>query len=244
MGFDFRYPKITEQSTQGQLTQIKSYLHQLVDQIQWAMSNLETAPSKVVISASSSKSTTATARSTIDSQATFNSIKPLIIKSADIVEAYYEEINKRLVGEYVAESDFGTFKEQTIQDIEATSTDITQFYSNLQEIITDIENINFKLLDVKAHIRSGLLYNDDKGIPIYGLEIGQKNIIDGVEVFNKYAQFTSDRLSFFDQNDIEVAYISDFKIHITNAEVTGTLKLGGYIIETTNGLAFKWVGRG
>ena len=118
------------------------------------------------------------------------------------------------------------------------------FYSNLQEVITDIENINFKLLDVKAHIRSGLLYNDDKGIPIYGLEIGQKNIIDGVEVFNKYAQFTSDRLSFFDQNDIEVAYISDFKIHITNAEVTGSLKLGGYIIETTNGLAFKWVGRG
>lgn len=244
MGFDFRYPKITEQSTQGQLTQIKSYLHQLVDQMQWAMSNLETAPSKVVISSSNSKSTTANAGSMIDSQATFNSIKPLIIKSADIVEAYYEEINKRLVGEYVAESDFGTFKEQTIQDIEATSTDITQFYSNLQEIITDIENINFKLLDVKAHIRSGLLYNDDKGIPIYGLEIGQKNIIDGVEVFNKYAQFTSDRLSFFDQNDIEVAYISDFKIHITNAEVTGSLKLGGYIIETTNGLAFRWVGRG
>ena len=244
MGFDFRYPKITEQSTQGQLTQIKSYLHQLVDQMQWAMSNLETAPSKVVISSSSSKSTTAAASPTVDSQAMFNSIKPLIIKSADIVEAYYEEINKRLVGEYVAESDFGTFKEQTIQDIEATSTDITQFYSNLQEIITDIENINFKLLDVKAHIRSGLLYNDDKGIPIYGLEIGQKNIIDGVEVFNKYAQFTSDRLSFFDQNDIEVAYISDFKIHITNAEVTGSLKLGGYIIETTNGLAFKWVGRG
>ncbi len=244
MGFDFRYPKITEQTTQGQLTQIKSYLHQLVDQIQWAMSNLETAPSKVVISTPSSKSTAANARSTIDSQATFNSIKPLIIKSADIVEAYYEEINKRLVGEYVAESDFGTFKEQTIQDIEATSTDITQFYSNLQEIITDIENINFKLLDVKAHIRSGLLYNDENGIPIYGLEIGQKNIVDGEEVFNKYAQFTSNRLSFYDQNNIEVAYISDFKIYITNAEVTGTLKLGGYIIETTNGLAFKWVGRG
>jgi hypothetical protein len=205
------------------------------------MSNLESAPSNVVIS--TPKSTAASSVSTLDSQAAFASLKPLIIKSADIVEAYYEEISKRLVGEYVAESDFGTFREQTIQDIEANSTGITQFFTNLQELITDIDNINFKLLEVNAHIRSGLLYNDANGVPIYGLEIGQKNIVDGKEVFNKYARYTSDRLSFYDQNDTEVAYISDYKLYITNAEVTGTLQLGGYIIETTNGLAFKWVGR-
>ena len=74
--------------------------------------------------------------------------------------------------------------------------------------------------------------------------VGQKNVIDGEEVFRKYARFTSDRLSFYDQNDVEVAYISDYKIHISHAEVTGTLKLGGYLVDTSNGLTFKWVGRG
>jgi hypothetical protein len=79
---------------------------------------------------------------------------------------------------------------------------------------------------------------------VYGLEIGQRNKIDGEEVFNKYARFTSDRLSFYDQNDTEIAYISDYKLHINHAEVLGTLKIGGYLIDTTKGLTFKWVGRG
>jgi hypothetical protein len=113
----------------------------------------------------------------------------------------------------------------------------------MQHIITDVENLEHSLIGVNAHIRSGLLKYDDEGVPIFGLEIGQKNTIDNEEVFNKYARFTSDRLSFYDQNDTEVAYISDYKIHITHAEVAGTLKLGGYLVDTTRGLTFKWVGR-
>ena len=132
----------------------------------------------------------------------------------------------------------------TEQEIIQSSTDIEQIFSDLQGIFTDIENLSFTLAEVNAHIKSGLLYYDDEGIPVYGLEIGQKNTIDGEEVFNKYARFTSDRLSFYDQNDTEVAYISDYKLYITNAEVTGTLKLGGFLIDTSKGLTIKWVGRG
>ena len=144
----------------------------------------------------------------------------------------------------MATSDFGTFKEKTTQDIIANSSSIESVYTNVQEIISDIQNIESKLISVDAYIRSGLLYTDDGGIPIYGLEIGQRNEVDGVEVFNKYAQFTSDRLSFFDSNDIEVAYISDYKLHITNAEITGILTLGAFQINTTKGFRLKYVGRG
>ena len=72
---------------------------------------------------------------------------------------------------------------------------------------------------MNAYIRTGLLYEGSDGIARYGVEIGEEAEKDGVKAFRKFARLTSDRLSFFDQNDIEVAYISDRKIYITSAEV-------------------------
>lgn len=307
MGFDFRYPNITGTTEREQLTQVKGYLIQLVDQLQWAMNNI----SSQTPTAYSTQTVPASRISSSASQVSFNTLKPLIIKSAEIVEAYYEEINKRLQGLYVAQSDFGTFKEQTVQDITSTSTDVTQAFTSIQSIeanlqdtksgigsnieslsnevgsldtelqgvkagvdgnlqaLTDevgqldtalaeakndldndiqelrngLENLNYSLVEVSANIRSGLLYYDENEIPVYGLEIGQINVLDGVEVFNKFARFTAERLSFYDQNGNEVAYISDYKLYITNVEITGTLSMGGYNITTSNGIAFKRVGR-
>lgn len=276
---DIRLPQITATTEKEQLAQIKSYLFQLAEQLQWALTNADTSNNSVIIQATP-KSLLPTPQSLASPEATFSSIKALIIKSADIVNAYYEEINKRLVGEYVAQSDFGIFEEQTSQDVFENSTNINRTFNNVQEIkanidssvevlsggldqvdskVKDVENnisneiqglknsldvLNYSLVEVTANIKSGLLYTNDEGIPVYGLEVGQKNIVDGVEVFNKYARFTAGRLSFYDQNGAEVAYISDYKLYITHAEVTGTLKLGGYLVDTTNGLTFKWVGRG
>ena len=76
------------------------------------------------------------------------------------------------------------------------------------------------------------------------MEVGQSNEVNGENVFDKFSRFTADRLSFYDRNDVEVAYVGDYKLYITNAEITGNLKLGGYLIDTTDGLAFKWIGRG
>jgi hypothetical protein len=241
MSFELRFPNITAQDEKGQLIQMRSYMHQLVEQLQWALNDLSSTASGCVVAASAPKSQ-ASAPAKVDAEATFNAVKSLIIKSADIVTAYYDEINRRLEGLYVAESDFGAFAEQTSQDILQTSTGIETLYTNIQTILTDIESISHTIIETNAHINSGLLYYDEDGIPIYGLEIGQRNTVDGVEVFNKYARFTSDRLSFYDQNDTEVAYISDYKLYITNAVIRNSLKIGGYMLDTSNGLAFKWEG--
>jgi hypothetical protein len=237
MSFDIKYPHITSQSESGKIEQIRAYLYQLADQLKWALNSIGSGTALLQQgNQSSAKQITEE-----ESQATFNSIKALMIKSADIVEAYSEEISRKFVGEYVAKSDFGEYLELTEQSITTNSKGVEALFKSMQEIITDIENLEHTLIEVNAHIRSGLLYHDDKGVPIYGLEIGQKNTIDGVQVFNKYARFTSDRLSFYDKNDTEVAYISDYKLYITNAQITGTLTLGRYKLDTSNGLAFKWV---
>lgn len=238
MSFDISLPNISAASDRGQLEQIRSYLYQLAEQLKWALNSIESGGTKVL--QQGSKSTTKEVPEK-EAQATFNSIKSLIIRSAEIVSSYYETISEKLSGEYVAQSAFGTYTENTERVINENSKGVEDLYKSVQKIDSDIENLEHSLIEVNAHIRSGLLYYDDKGVPIYGLEIGQKNEIDGEEIFNKYARFTSDRLSFYDKNDTEVAYISDYKLYITNAQITGTLTLGKYEIDTSNGLAFKWV---
>lgn len=241
---ELRLPNI-KGNDKEQLVQIRSYLYQLAEQLQFALNNISpsTSTSSSVVQPQREKNTSPSPQS-LDAEVAFDKLKPFIIKSADIVNAYYEEISVMMSGSYVAESEFGTFEEQTNQKITQSSTDIEQLFTDLQQICTDIENINFTLAEVNAHIKSGLLYYDNNGIPVYGLEIGQKNFMDGEEVFNKFARFTADRLSFYDQNDTEVAYISDYKLYIRNVEITSTYKIGGFqdIVMANGDVVTKWLG--
>ena len=154
------------------------------------------------------------------------------------------QIDKELQG---VKSGVDTNLKMLTDEVGQLNTDLkdakTSIASELIDLQSELAALNFSLVEVNANIRTGLLYNDENGIPVFGVEIGQTNKVDGVEVFNQFARITADKLSFYDQNGSEVAYISDYNLCITNAEVTGTLKLGGYIVDTTNGLAFKWGGR-
>lgn len=249
MAIDIRLPNITAKTEREQLMQVKSYLYQLAEQLQFTLNNMESPQQNATMVIASGGQAQATqyvmgrSSAPIDEQDTFDAVKGLIIKSADIIEAYYNEIATRLSGAYVAESDFGTYSEQTEQVITANSKEIESVYSNIQTILTNIESLEYRLLETKAHIRSGLLYTDGS-TPVYGLEIGQKNMVDGEEVFNKYARFTAGRLSFFDQNDTEVAYISDYKLYIRNVEITYRHKIGGLVdtVMSTGDVVTKWVG--
>lgn len=281
---DIRLPSITGTTEREQLVQVKSYLHQLAEQLQWALQNVDTSNNTVVVTPTprSLAPSSGNASGEINAQATFASIKSLIIKSAEIVDAYYEEIDKKLVGLYVAKSDFGEYVDATEAKIDANSKDITTTFTNIQTVDGKVDAVaeeartklheakegilgnvdslaedvdektkaldeaikttNVVVATVTGTIKTGELYKDEKGLPVYGLEIGQRTTVNDVETFDKYARFTSDRLSFYDKNGAEVAYFSDNKLYITQAEITGTLDLGGYRIETSNGLAFKWVG--
>lgn len=250
MSYNIRIPNITEKSTPEQIRQVHSYLYQVVEQLNWALNDIELGRNAVTKGSSIVDSNT-TASQEETSLDTFNGIKGLIIKSADIVKAYYEEIDSllKLSGEYVAEATFpegsATFVEQTNMNVNANSAYIEQIFTNFQTINADLTSVSEKLqkIDVTANIKSGLL-DYESGVPIYGLEVGQRTVVNGVETFNKYARFTANKLSFYDQNDTEVAYISDNKLYIKHLQVTVSFKEGGYvdIINVNGGIVTKWVG--
>lgn len=340
-GINIRMPGINGGTEREQMVQMRSYLYQLAEQLNWAFEHVSAGGSSVEVVLNQQQQ----AAQHLDPNATFAAIKGLIIKSADIVNSYYDTISAKLNGLYVAKSDYGTFVEKTNAAIEANSKGIKQNYENQQTLNTsfttgisaakksaddangaansaksaaeaaaknantalnnqqtlrgDMESLgssleatdgkadqaltgansakeeaaaakktandtaagfaelesqaedlakqldalNTIIITTNAYIKTGLLYEGADGIPVYGLEIGQTNTVNGQAVFSKFARFSADRLSFYDRNNTEVAYISDYTLYITNAEITGNLYiLKRFRLFYGNGLAFQWIG--
>lgn len=241
-GITIQTPHITAGNDRERLMQIQSYLYQMAQQLQWAFDTIQVSGGgDQTLSRQNQAHIAAPAQ---NPTATFAGIKDLIIKSADIVNAYYQEISNRLEGVFVAQSDFGTYTEQTSQEIQENSTNINQLFTNTRILSDTVEEIYNSTLAANAYIKTGLLAEKEDGTPIYGLEVGQTNSVDGELFFDKFARFTADRLSFFDRNDIEVAYISDYHLHITNASISGTLTLmDQFEISCDNAsVDFNWMG--
>ena len=238
---NIRLPNITAPTEREQLIQVKSYLHQLVQELNWALTSIESGSSTTAAKQASSVGVSKQEMTT-----SYNELRSLIMKSAETVMAYSDAAEEKYKSLYVAQSDFGKYTESASQTITKNSKNIESFYEDMQEILTDLETLEHSMIKVSANIKSGLLYYDDSGVPVYGVEVGQSTSIDGVEVFRKFARFTADRLSFYDQNDNEVAYISDYKLYITHVEIKGSLKEGGYVdtITSDGGIVTKWVGTG
>ena len=239
MSVELRFPNITATNTEGQVAQLQSYMHQLVQQLNWALSTIDTASngdtSNLVIN------TPKTDVTPEEAENTFNSIKALIIKSADIVKAYEDTMKETFNGSYVAQSDFGTYLQETQLTIETDSKTISEYFTNVQEITDGIES---EIKDQKNYIKRGLLeYDANTGEPRTGMESGETTD-DGA--FKKCARFTTDKLSFFSNDGKEVAYIGQ-----KNGEgclfilgwvaFLGDVQLNKYNIDTSDGLAFTWV---
>lgn len=230
MGINIRLPNITATDTEGKMSQMQGYMHQLVEQLNWALATVDNAIQGNTANVSMpSQSASKSEEEAVD---TFNSIKALIIKSADIVTAYEETMRKDFNGEYVAVSDFGTYTQKTDLAIETNSKGVTELYTNVQSIDKDVKETN-------AYIKRGYLGDDKSGNAVYGIAVGETNE-DGKYI--QYAWFTSSKLSFFDGSGNEVAYISKNRLYITDATFLGSVQFGDYKADSSDGLAFLWIG--
>ncbi len=243
MSIDIRFPNINSPTTEGQMAQMQSYMHQLVEQLNWALNTVTNAQSgntsNVVINKPREDI------SPEEAENTFNSIKALIIKSADIVRAYEQTMRTEYNGEYVAVSDFGTYMENTTKVVEDTSKYTNEVYTNVQSITNAsgngrLDNLEDDVKNTNAYIKRGLLgYLERLKKDVYGIAVGQT---DDNGAYTNYAWFISEGLCLFDENGYEVAYISQNKLYIKDAVFLGTVQFNGYKADTTDGLAFVWVG--
>lgn len=238
MSINIRLPNITAHDGAGKLSQMQSYMYQLVEQLNWALNTRETAGSGTALPTVRIQQSEALSQK--EAEDTFNSIKALIIKSADIVMAYEQTILTNFNGKYFADSDFGQYLEETGRAIEENSKGVTESFTNIQKITTDLGGLEEEVRTTNAYIKRGLLGYDSNGYAIYGLEVGE-TAENGS--FSKYARFTADRLSFYDIYGAEVAYIGAGCLYIVGKSVfLGEVQFGGYNADTADGLAFTWIG--
>lgn len=231
---EIRLPEISGSTPAEQLRQLQSYLYTLASQLQFAFDAVEQGQQAIRQEAA------AISRREKTPAETFSSLKTLIIKSADIVEKYAEEVERRLEGQYVAQSQFGTYRQETEQKIRENAQEILRSFRNAEELQSLVAGIQSALVEVNAYIRTGLLYDRPEGGGVYGVEIGQQETVDGVIRFRRFSRLTAEKLSFFDSNDNEVAFISDQQLHVTGAVIhrlsswemsADKLRLGEYLWE-------------
>ena len=252
MGINIPLPKITAANPAEQVQQLQSYIFQMAEQLNWALNTIETSNGTATASPAIKyeQSEEISEKEAVD---TFNSIKALIIKSADIVKAYEETFFSDFNGTYFADSDFGSYLEQTSKSLEENSKGVSEYYTNIQTITNkdgtgSLDELQKEMKITNAYIKRGFLDNDDSGKAIYGVEVGETNE-DGA--FQKCARFQSDRLTFFDSNGLPVAYIGagdtdkeDVNcLYITGRAIfQGAVNFGQYKADTSDGLAFTWIG--
>ena len=220
-------PPYPNGSVQQQLTQQYSYLFQMAQQLNMALSALEGG--------------TVSNGSGSGQQRKSGGAASAAGKAA---------LENALSEEYVASSQFGTYVQRLSAYLEANPEALTQYYSFCSDLAANVAAVDAAFstykLDTEGYIRTGIVYYDGPA-PVYGVAVGQNlttTEIDGqqvVEQNNFRAVFTAQRLSFW-QDSTEIAYVSNNRLYITNITVLDSISIGHWRMDSGNGLAFKWIG--
>ena len=139
MSTNIRFPNITGVSEAEQLIQIKSYLYQLVEQLNWLLPTIESSTGQAGTSSPNPSF------GDISSE-TFYELKSLLIKSSDTLNAYYEKINAKLEGQYVKQADFDGYKQEVTQsfnglgDQYVAQTDFDGYKQEIAQSFVDLGN--------------------------------------------------------------------------------------------------------
>lgn len=220
----FDNPPNLQGRERDQLQQLFSYLSVMSDRLNEAMTSITieqmTPEARHTITETQEK----TAKN-------YESLKTMIIKTAEIVRHEMDVISTRLEDNYEAlSSQFGEYSRNLTSTITATAEGILQEYE-FQERITgleeDTEGFQRRL---NQYIFSGLV---DEVNGKYGIAIGENvTAYDAqgnpyLNTARKTATFTMDELAFW-HGETKMAYFSDNVFHIANGEVTESMKMGNH----------------
>ena len=240
-------PPFPTGSTEERLTAQYTYLFQMAQQLNLALDQMAQGSGHTPGGRSATAGTSSDAPET---EQQYQTLKSLILKTADTVKRRMDQITARLSGEYVARSDFGTYVEQLGAYIEANPQALTQYYSFTSALQAAADRVDAAFsaykTDTEGYIRTGIV-SYSGGVPVYGVAVGQNltvRDVDGETVVDPRdfrATFTARRLSFW-QDGTEVAYVSDNQLYITGIPVLGSLTVGQWRVSAADGLAFQWIG--
>ena len=251
MGERIDLPQTPQGTAEEQLRQMYSYLYRMAEALNHNLSEIGsmdlTDDERIIMQQITAEEEGAEAAA-YDWQGK-ESLKSLIIKTAEFVQNKLDNYRLNLLGEYVTEGKFGKYVRNTSLKVDVTPTGIQQDFT-FEEVVQGLKNYT---VNAKNYIKTGMLRTVG-GVPVYGVAIGKDVVTfaqDGTETYNdgnKVAELTADELSFYQNgskvasykgnrisfliNGTEVFYIESGKIHSNiDLELSSGKKL---IINTSN----------
>ena len=200
MGERIELPQTPQGTAEEQMRQMYSYLYRVAEALNHNLSeigSMDLTDEERIIMQQITAEDEGTAAAAFDWQGK-ESLKSLIIKTAEFVQNRLDSYRLNLLGEYVTEGKFGRYVRNTTLKVDVTPTGIRQDYT-FEEAVQGVQNYK---INSKNYIKTGLL-RTVSSVPVYGVAIG-KDIVtfsqDGTETYNdgnKVAELTSDELSFW-----------------------------------------------
>lgn len=247
---DIRLPNISASADAStQMAQMRSYLYQMVEQLNWALSALDSGGTASLPVQTVGQAAPATSDETDQRMA---NLRDLIIKSAESVQTELDAMSST----YVARSDFGTYREDINQRITTNSTKIEQQFAFAAEIQANTNRVEVDFAayktNVEGYIRQGIVGYDGT-IPIIGIAIGQdirttqtgveteQGVFDVIDKRSNMSVWTTDKLSFYIGGQ-EAAYFSNGKLTVSQIATDRITGSGKWDVSFTSGVRYKWIG--
>ena len=159
-------------------------------------------------------------------------LKSLIIKTAQFVKNEVDNYRLVLFGEESAEGSQGNWKRKKGLRVDVTPDGVQQTYS-YAEIVQGLKTFE---INAKNYIKTGYLRTEN-AVPIYGVAIGKDVVTfseDGTETYNdsnKVAELTADALSFYQGGNLVAKYTGSNIIFYYNGSER--------IVINSDGVTFK-----
>ena len=243
MNLNLNAPPQFNGTPEEQIKQVTRYLFQLQRDLNIALDGVDKSISQSV------GQTAQTAAQKETAQAA-KSLKALIIKTANFVKQEMDSWTELLEGNYLAISDFGTYREEVSQEITATATDIVNrfnfestleaYRARIEELEADNSLLNSYKVQTEQYTKTGLLYYDEYDVPVYGYAVGEvltRVTVNGDETVRRedlLATWSAGRMNFWQGGQI-IAYYANNKLYVLRGEFIESVQIGDWVITTNDG---------
>lgn len=162
---------------------------------------------------------------------TLDEIRQEVINNTSLIEQTDEQIRLDVASEYVSTGTFDEFRETTETQFSITSEGIETKFSEMVLLVENVEGeTQAQFRELASYIRG---YQNEEGQPVLELGSVTSDII---------LKQTNDRIQFI-QSGVEVAYVSNNTLYITDGHFLTSLRVGqfAFIPRANNSLDFKKV---
>ena len=161
MNTKFMAPPILQGDSQRQIASIRDYLVAMSRTLTTAFNNIDASnfadgsEAQKIVSGAGSDSTRAEFSSQLES------LKSLIVNTADIIQSEVDQISANLSSNYVAVSDFGTYQQTVTGQFTQTAENLTANYNAIASLETTVASngaaFNKYVKNTQASIVIGIL---------------------------------------------------------------------------------------